>query len=357
MSSVLSMPTNKTKVRDSNIELLRILAIMGVVVLHYNNWNIGGGLRYVEAGSVNQTVLIILESVFICAVNLFMLITGFFSCTSQKRNLSKVLMLLLQVSVFRMIRYLKTTGEVISGSGFLLILLPVNYFVILYTAVYLISPYVNLILNKLNKKEIMKFLGLCIFLFSFCPTIVDVIKSTTGAKNGLSTISMYGDDRGYTFVNFLLMYMIGAGLRLLNIKVKKRYAAIIFFCCVLLLSIWGSFNSSIAWSYCNPIVILEAIAIFLFFRQIDLKSKLVNNLSKSTFTCFLFHNIILDKYGISSAVGGTVIYMISHIVFTCVTIYLISFFVFQIWNVVSKPIEKLLNNIFKKVKFDFTVNL
>lgn len=254
MSSVLSMPTNKTKVRDSNIELLRILAIMGVVVLHYNNWNIGGGLRYVEAGSVNQTVLIILESVFICAVNLFMLITGFFSCTSQKRNLSKVLMLLLQVSVFRMIRYLKTTGEVISGSGFLLILLPVNYFVILYTAVYLISPYVNLI-------------------------------------------------------------------------------------------------------YCNPIVILEAIAIFLFFRQIDLKSKLVNNLSKSTFTCFLFHNIILDKYGISSAVGGTVIYMISHIVFTCVTIYLISFFVFQIWNVVSKPIEKLLNNIFKKVKFDFTVNL
>lgn len=65
MSSVLSMPTNKTKVRDSNIELLRILAIMGVVVLHYNNWNIGGGSRYVEAGSVNQTVLIkLLNNIF-----------------------------------------------------------------------------------------------------------------------------------------------------------------------------------------------------------------------------------------------------------------------------------------------------
>lgn len=29
--------------RDSNIELLRILAITGVIVLHYNNPAIGGG--------------------------------------------------------------------------------------------------------------------------------------------------------------------------------------------------------------------------------------------------------------------------------------------------------------------------
>lgn len=32
------------KDRQSNIELLRILAIMGVIVLHYNNPIIGGGL-------------------------------------------------------------------------------------------------------------------------------------------------------------------------------------------------------------------------------------------------------------------------------------------------------------------------
>ena len=32
------------KARQSNIELLRILAIMGVIVLHYNNPLIGGVL-------------------------------------------------------------------------------------------------------------------------------------------------------------------------------------------------------------------------------------------------------------------------------------------------------------------------
>jgi len=357
MSSVLSMTTNKTKVRDSNVELLRILAIMGVILLHYNNWNVGGGFRYVSPESLNQTILFILESVFICAVDLFMLITGFFSCKSQKRNLSKVLMLLLQVSVFRAISYLKSTGGVISGNSFLLILLPVNYFVILYTAVYLISPYINLIFQKLTKQQIVKFSGVCIFLFSFWPTVVDGIESLTGTKNGLSTISMYGSDRGYTFINFLLMYMIGAGLKFLNIQIKKRYSVVMFISCVTVLTIWGKINSSIAWSYCNPVVVLEAVSVFLLFRQFDLKSKLINSLSKATFTCFLFHNTILGEYGIASAVGQSAVYMVEHIIFTCVTIYFISFLVFQIWNVIAMPIEKLLDSLFAKLKIDFSVNV
>lgn len=29
--------------RQSNIELLRILAMLGVIILHYNNESIGGG--------------------------------------------------------------------------------------------------------------------------------------------------------------------------------------------------------------------------------------------------------------------------------------------------------------------------
>lgn len=40
------------KERLSNIELLRILTIMGVIILHYNNPAIGGGLTYVKEDSV-----------------------------------------------------------------------------------------------------------------------------------------------------------------------------------------------------------------------------------------------------------------------------------------------------------------
>ncbi len=41
---------NKSKDRESNIELLRILAMVGVILLHYNTPAIGRGLSAVNRG-------------------------------------------------------------------------------------------------------------------------------------------------------------------------------------------------------------------------------------------------------------------------------------------------------------------
>ena len=50
---------NKIKNRDSNIELLRIIAIFGVIMLHYN-FSFGG----LEAarGIANRSLLLVLDS-------------------------------------------------------------------------------------------------------------------------------------------------------------------------------------------------------------------------------------------------------------------------------------------------------
>lgn len=80
--------------RESNIELLRILAMLGVIILHYNNPSIGGGVSFVKHGSLNYWFLNIVESIFVCAVNLFMIISAFmiiseyFMASSNKRDLS-----------------------------------------------------------------------------------------------------------------------------------------------------------------------------------------------------------------------------------------------------------------------------
>lgn len=39
---------NKKIDRESNIELLRILAMLGVIILHYNNPSIGGGYHLLK---------------------------------------------------------------------------------------------------------------------------------------------------------------------------------------------------------------------------------------------------------------------------------------------------------------------
>ena len=56
---------NKERVRESSIELLRIFAMIGVILLHYNNPSIGGGLSFVKNGSINYWFLNIVESLFI----------------------------------------------------------------------------------------------------------------------------------------------------------------------------------------------------------------------------------------------------------------------------------------------------
>lgn len=74
------------KIRNSNIELLRILTAMGIMILHYNNTTMGRGLTLAENYSINQMLLILLESLFICGVNLFVLISGYFLSTSNRRD-------------------------------------------------------------------------------------------------------------------------------------------------------------------------------------------------------------------------------------------------------------------------------
>ena len=66
------------KIRQSNIELLRIISMLGIIVLHYNNSDMGGG--FLHAVGLNRFILMFLESIFICGVNLYILISGYFFC-------------------------------------------------------------------------------------------------------------------------------------------------------------------------------------------------------------------------------------------------------------------------------------
>lgn len=139
--------------RKSNIELLRILSMLGVIILHYNNKTIGGGLQYVTDNSVNYYILMVLESLCICAVDLFMLISGYFSCLGKKSTFNKPFALIAQVVIFSFAWNL-FTGAVkgtLTIKSLISSLVPANYFVVLYITVYLLSPYLNLLYERITK--------------------------------------------------------------------------------------------------------------------------------------------------------------------------------------------------------------
>lgn len=354
----ISSPEKQKPVRDSNIELLRILVMCGVVLLHYNGY-IGNALSRVTPGTVNQGILLGLEGFFICAVNLFVLITGYFSCTTQRRSAAKVFGLILQVMVFNAGVYLLKAlpSHTFSSRALLYSMIPKNYFVILYAVLYLVSPYLNLLLQSLSRKQMDKLLVLSLALFSVWPILTDLMALFLGSSmDGLNSVSAYGDDSGYTIVNFALMYMVGAYLRLANIQIKKRYSAAAVAVLTAVLGLAGTFNSNgILWSYCNPLVIAQAVAVFLLFRGITLRSRLINELAKGAFTCYLLHPVLLAYFQVAKAVQSSPLYLITHILCCCGSIYLASWLIYKVYDLCSRPLIKLADKLFAKCKLDFSL--
>ena len=347
------------KERQSNIELLRILAIMGVIVLHYNNPVMGGGIKYVREGSVNFYVLYVLESIFACGVDLFMLISGYFMFKSRKRNIWRPIELIVQVMIFREVIYLvKVLFHVIPFSikTAVTTLIPGNYFVILYCVVFLLSPFINILIEKLTAKNLRMLVLLSMLLFSIIPTIVDVLGELRGEQFvGLSTVGMYGSQWGYSIVNFLLMYLIGAYMKkdysklteLSNVKM-----IVVLIVDIVLLVIWARVNDKIgyftertAWEYCNPLIIFEAAIVFILFNRINLGvNKVINLLSEGVFTVFLLHQIFIPYLHIEKFVKGNALIMLIHVIGCMVGLYFLCWCVHKIYNLITNPIFKRLSS-------------
>lgn len=340
-------------IRQSNIELLRILAMLGVVILHYNKTTIGKAFAYVAQESVNHRLLQGTESLLICAVNVFVLITGYFSCTSCRADPLKAVMLLLQVILYRAILYGWDVwhGVSFSAQGLFIALMPANWFVVLYASMYLLSPFINRLLRELSQDALHALVVLCGILFSVWPTLADAAQMKLGVTlTGVTTISMDGSGNGYTLVHFLLMYLIGAYLRLSGKAPKKRYCGIMLFVCAALLTVLSTVDTSVTWSYSNPLVIMEAVAVFLLFRQLRLQSRLINCLASGAFMCYIVHSRFLLLFDISGAVRSTPLYLLGHMLLTAVTIYLYCFGIHLIYSLISSPLTKVIGWCLKKLR-------
>ena len=341
---------DKRRNRESNIELLRILAMLGVIILHYNNPSIGGGLSFVKSGSINYWFLNLIESIFVCAVNLFMIISAYFMASSNKRDLWKPIQLLAQVIIFSVSKYTLISMIKCNFSirGLVGALIPANYFVILYIVVFIISPYINLIFVHLDSRKRKLFICTLILLFSVYPTIVDVlIEVTKHSFNGLSSIGVYGSQYGYSIVNFALCYCVGAYIRFESEDISKVNTSKLIgglLACVIIMTVWSALNDRIgyftektAWEYCNPLVIVSAVCIFLLFKRINIKnSKLINSLAKGSFTVYLIHINLVTHVGVKLFVNKNIFFLLLHMALSSALIYFVCWIIYLVYSKFEK---------------------
>lgn len=323
--------------RQSNIELLRIIAAMGVIALHYNNPGIGGGFRFAEDGSVNRQIMIAMECLFIGAVDLFMIISGYFQCRNMKASSRKVIELLMQLVVFEVLLYgMKVlSGQgVFSWSGLVTTLVPTDYFIVLYCTTYLLSPYMNLLLTKLSLRQFRGLLLLLFLLFSVQAGLLSWAEHLLDIDlASASTYSYKGDQEGYTIVTFILCYLIGAGIRYGALEIRRPlYAGLLF--AGAFAAVWYRRN----WDYSNPFVVLQAAAVFVLFLRLPLKdSPIINKIAKASLTVYILHETLLVRTGIKFFSSGPAGRMLLHILAVQVGIYAVCFVVYVIWSKITKP--------------------
>ena len=335
--------------RLSNVELLRIFAMMGIIILHYNNREIGGGFAYVQPGSINEGVLMVLESTFICAVDLFVMISGYFLCAANRRYLGRALDIVLQVSAFRVALYCRgriRSGSVMTLSGFAAALLPDNWFISIYVALYLISPLINNALERLSDRDLRRSLAVLVILLSLLPTLNGILETLTGMEWGGLDPTGVAERNGYTIVNFALCYVLGAAIRRGLFDGASRRALPMIALLVLtvaIITLWSYWDAETARAYSNPLVLLEAVLALLLFLKLPLgEVAWINTLASCGFSVYLLHFVFLPKLGIRRFVRSRTIVMLGHIALSAVGIVLACFVVDRIYSALVHPVRRRL---------------
>ena len=203
----------------------------------------------------------------------------------------------------------------------------------------IISPFINKLLHSIRKETLKTLVLISFLLFSFYPTIVDILEEVTGmALGSLSSIGISGSEGGYTIVNFIVLYIIGAYLRISNLRDKlgSKKLIVVYILIIIMLCVWQRILPRTAYHYSNPLVILEAVCLFLIFIKINIKSRIINLLSSASFTCFLINISLLKFFGFDWLFDKTFPTIIIGMIVEVFVIYLLAFFATLLWNLLMK---------------------
>lgn len=187
-----------TRTRNSNIELLRITAMLLVLVVHADFFSLSEPkANDIIEDPVLSFVRFFVESCSIVCVNAFVLISGWFSI---KPKVERFCNFFFQVVFFSVLLYFPFGSYYKSPGEWITIVLGFQYwFVRAYIILYLLSPVLNSFVNTAKRKQLLLF----ILLFYLVQTIYGWY---------LGKAAWF--DKGYSPLSFFGLYLIGRYLRI-----------------------------------------------------------------------------------------------------------------------------------------------
>lgn len=273
--------------RLSNIELLRIIAMIMIVFHHYATH---GGVYWNVYDGANEWISTVMISFGKIGVDIFMIICGYFM-VEQNFTWKKLLKLEIPVWFYSVLFGLLACfvwHDELGIQNVLCFLFPIltnqgnqYWFVPCYMATILLSPAINMFLKTIEFKTFKRVLQCGVLLISIVPTLFFVNPILDG------NISL-----------FILLYMIGAFFRLHGEKLHKTNNGVMAILLLLIstLMIIGtvclkSISWDILWKDRSPLSLTISILLFHIFEKIPMGyNKWINKIAATTFGVYLIHD-------------------------------------------------------------------
>lgn len=286
----------------ANIELLRNLSMFMVLAIHLFTktsvlWNMNPKQPVYAASWF-------LYGLCMTGVNCYVIISGYFLSDSHFK-LEKLLKIYVQVLFYSvaiaLIAKYVLGAEMVSSPA--AVFLPITnseyWFATIYLGMYCLTPFLNLFVKTLSKKQFQALLAVLSVLFSIIPTF-------------LHADSWLGDGGAYGIVWFVFLYFIGACIKMyyqdnLHKKVWFLYAGVILlipaskFVIMIVGSLQGYIGmdkvlriSEVFYSFNSVPALCASVLLFIGFLQVKIKNRklifAINLSSGMTFGIYLIHN-------------------------------------------------------------------
>jgi surface polysaccharide O-acyltransferase-like enzyme len=342
------------KVRQSNFEILRIIAMLLIVFHHYN---VNSGLVPIINANVSERCLNINTIVSQCmafggkmGISVFLLISGYFMIDKQMKWI-KVAKLLLQIMFYNIVIYtiFSLSGYHYDFKSAISVFVPflldfTGNFIANYLLVYILSPLINKWMNVLSQKEWLFLLSIFLGYFVILGTFFN-----------LNTWNYFG----WAFT----MYLLGGYIKRFDLPLSRSFWGFSSVLCIC-----GTWLGIIAvdfffpkireggfWIYliadCNKITVLSiALSLFMFFKRTSIPyHPFINRIAASAFGVLMIHancevmrqwlwKDMLDNIGwLNSS------YFVVHMFVSCILIYFLCSFIDML------RIKYLENPLFEKI--------
>ncbi len=336
------------KKRNLNIEILRIIGMLMIVILHFQLH--GGVIKSLNSASlINNYPVFLIESICIIAVNIYVLITGYYMTEQEakpKRIKNIVLRTLLYsiaigciLMVFKQVPFnlknvIKTILPITTGQ---------YWFINAYIILLLLSPYLNKLIANITEKEHRNLLIILLVINSIIPIY---LKNNVALNTGNSV---------FWFIN---LYLIAAYLKKYPKDFKKFNLLITTIISILISAFLATicynkfdFNTAMhIYKYNLIFALIPSVTIFMIATNSkktysNIISKIITFLSSSTLAVYLIsdnsllRNILWNNIIITNKYTNTYIYPI-YILITSIIIFLICILIDKIVTPIINQISK-----------------